>query len=212
VTPFEFGNWQGDFNSFTPTKYLGTELENGMVVNKSACVQGFDKARYDMLVSTEFWSELTLPPFSFMIGSSASAVNAWYIEDISNGTLGTFAKRQIEKRQDNAVPLSELDTILDIFNSTFGEPKTLAGYSSWPNPFMGLNTTTPELQGEKYLKIVDGSLAGQTIPIWSLIQPARALDFIFAWDDSQDARPQSWNNGTNLYNTYKAAKAANLPL
>lgn len=120
------------------------------------------------------------------MGSSGSAVNAWYIEDISSGTLGTFAKRQ-----NNAVPLSSLATILDVFNDTFGEPQSLSGYASWPNPFAGLETTTPALRNATYLKIIDGSLAGQTIPLWSSIQPAHALDFIFAWDDSQDARPQS---------------------
>ena len=156
-----------------------------------------------------------------MIGSSGAGSNFWYIEDLSNGTLGTFAKRSrldedtapsdLAKRQYNAVPLTLLDRLLGIFNNTFGEPKTTAAYASWPNPFAGLNTTTPSLRHEPNLKIVDGSLAGQTIPIWSLIQPARAIDFIFAWDDSQDARPQSWNNGTNLYNTYLASKAAGLP-
>jgi lysophospholipase len=45
ITPYEFGSWQGDFKAFTPTAWLGTELEDGIVVNKSACVQGFDKAR-----------------------------------------------------------------------------------------------------------------------------------------------------------------------
>jgi lysophospholipase len=147
-----------------------------------------------------------------MMGSSASAVNAWVIEDLTNGTLGTFAKRQIAKRQDNIVPLSELDPILDILNSSYGEPGSLAAYASWPNPFKGLDSTTPELRNESYLKIIDGSLNGQTIPMWSLIQPARALDFIFSWDDSQNARPQSWNNGSNLYNVYLAAKREGISL
>jgi lysophospholipase len=147
-----------------------------------------------------------------MMGSSASAVNAWYIEDVTNGTFGTFAKRQVAKRQDNIVPLSELDPILEGLNSSYGDSSSLSAYSSWPNPFAGLDTTTPALRNASYLKIIDGSLNGQTIPLWSLIQPARALDFIFAWDDSQDARPQSWNNGTNLYNTYLAAKMEGIPL
>lgn len=156
-----------------------------------------------------------------MMGSCAAAVAAWYIEDVSNGTLGGFAKRScpdehaapsdLGKRQSLAVPLSVLDPILGVFNDTFGEPASTAAYASWPNPFMGLNTTTPSLRNAARLKLIDGSLAGQAIPLWSLIQPARALDFIFAWDDSQDARPQAWNNGTNLYNTYIASKAAGIP-
>lgn len=45
LTPYEFGAWQGDFSSFTPTAWLGTDLKNGAVVNASACVQGFDRIR-----------------------------------------------------------------------------------------------------------------------------------------------------------------------
>lgn len=156
-----------------------------------------------------------------MMGSTAAAVNAWYIEDVSDGDYGGFARSagsdegvtssSLAKRQDQAVPLSELNYILGAFNSTFNESASLAGYASWPNPFVGLNTTTPSLRDDPLLKIIDGSLAGQTIPLFSLIQPARALDFIIACDNSQDARPQNWNNGTNLYNTYKAAIQNKLP-
>ena len=156
-----------------------------------------------------------------MMGSSSEAENMWYIEDLSNGTLGTFAKRSrfeahlspsnLAKRQNNAVPLSELEDLFDAFNETFEENATSAIYASWPNPFVGLDTTTPSLRDEPYLKIVDGSEAGQGIPLWSLIQPARHLDLIFAWDDGADARPNGWNNGTNLYNTYLAAMRHGLP-
>ena len=156
-----------------------------------------------------------------MMGSTSAALNMWYIEDLSNGTLGTFAKRSRldehvspsyhAKRQNNAVSLSELEDLFEAFNETFMENATSVAYASWPNPFVGLNTTTLSLRDEPYLKIVDGSEAGQTIPLWSLIQPARHLDFIFAWDDSADARPNGWNNGTNLYNTYVAAKRSELP-
>lgn len=155
------------------------------------------------------------------MGSTAAAVNMWYIEDRSNGTLATFAKRShlgghvppsyLAKRQNNVVPLSELEGLFEAFNKTFMENATTVSYASWPNPFLGLNTTTPSLRNESYLKILDGSQAGQAIPLWSLIQPARRLDFIFAWDDDADVRPNGWNNGTNLYNTYVAAKHSDVP-
>lgn len=157
-----------------------------------------------------------------MMGSTAAAANMWYIEDRSGGTLATFPKRShldedeanpsdLSKRQDNAVPLSELEDLDKVFSERFNESITTVSYASWPNPFAGLKSTTSPLRNERYLKIVDGSTNGQTIPLWSLIQPARHLDFIFAWDDSADARPEDWNNGTNLYNTYVAAKKAKLP-
>jgi hypothetical protein len=46
ITPFEFGAWQGDFGSFTPTEWLGTQMKGGFPANKSSCVRGFDKTRY----------------------------------------------------------------------------------------------------------------------------------------------------------------------
>lgn len=61
------------------------------------------------------------------------------------------------------------------------------------------------------LSFVDGSEGGQTIPLWGLIQPSRNASFIVAWEDSNDAHPYEWMNGTNLYNTYVAAKDAGLP-
>jgi lysophospholipase len=44
MTPFEFGAWGGSASSFVPTQYLGTKLNNGVPVNESACVVGFDRA------------------------------------------------------------------------------------------------------------------------------------------------------------------------
>jgi lysophospholipase len=59
--------------------------------------------------------------------------------------------------------------------------------------------------------MVDGSEGGQTIPLWGQIQPARASNFIIAWEDTNDAPPYGWNNGTNIYHTYQQASAAGLP-
>ncbi len=155
------------------------------------------------------------------MGSSASGINLWYIEDLSNGTFGTFSKRSrtnehsllssLTKRQNNAVPLADLEGIIEGFNETSHENISTMVYSSWPNPFKGLNTTTPELRNAADLKIIDGSEGGQAIPLWGQIQPVRKPDFLIAWDDNEDARPYFWNNGTNLHDTYVAAKRAGIP-
>ena len=44
---------------------------------------------------------------------------------------------------------------------------------------------------------VDGSETGETIPLRPLIQPARKVDFIVAFDASTDGAYE-WVNGTNL--------------
>ena len=58
---------------------------------------------------------------------------------------------------------------------------------------------------------MDGTESMQGLPFWGQIQPARHLDFIIAWDSNADAAPYTWINGTSLYNTYLAAKAASIP-
>jgi lysophospholipase len=62
---------------------------------------------------------------------------------------------------------------------------------------------------ETNLEMVDGSESGQTIPFWPLLQPARALDVIIAFEGSSETR-MGWPNGTNIIDTYKAATAAGL--
>ncbi|OJJ42302.1 hypothetical protein ASPZODRAFT_125778 [Penicilliopsis zonata CBS 506.65] len=184
VTPFEFGAWEGSVRAFTPTEWLGNRLSNGQPVNDSVCVRGFDRD-------------------SLIIGSSADAFNFWYLEAVSNDTLGQFAKR--------AVTLSDLDGIIEGFEEVFGLNLTQSAYAVYPNPFANLSLSSGVAHTAPELTLVDGSETGQTIPFWGQIQPARNVDFIFAWDDSQDASPYSWNNGTNLYNTYRAANATGLP-
>lgn len=88
---------------------------------------------------------------------------------------------------------------------------TEIAYGSVPNPFFGVSSASAYTQTATDLSFVDGSEGGQTIPLWGQIQPVRNASFIIAWEDSNDAHPYEWNNGTNLYNTYLAAKAARLP-
>ncbi|KZF25785.1 hypothetical protein L228DRAFT_266236 [Xylona heveae TC161] len=203
VTPLEFGAWNGSISSFTPTEWVGTYLDNGTAVNKSACVRGFDRA-------------------SFIMGSSGDAFNLWYVQTESNGSVGGFAKRSqqptkrslaqkksLSKRA--SFPPAILEEIVSTFNDTFGENVTESAYAIWPNPFAGLPSSSPFVQQEQDLLVVDGSESGQTIPLWGQIQPARSPNFIIAWDSSEDAMPYNWDNGTNLYNTYLAANASGIP-
>lgn len=194
ITPFEFGAWSGSVNAFTPTEWLGTRLQNGSTVNASACVRGFDRA-------------------SYIMGSSAGAINMWYIENLSNGTLAPFAKRSYTKRQNSgsAVPQAELEDLVTAFQEYFGENKSSMAYANYPNPFSGLSSSSSSVRDLADLELVDGSESGQTIPLWGQIQPPRGLDLVIAWDSSQDGHPYNWNNGTSLYNTYLAANASGLP-
>ncbi|KAF4625054.1 hypothetical protein G7Y89_g13113 [Cudoniella acicularis] len=202
ITPFEFGAWSGSIGAFTPTEWLGTSLSGGVPVNESACVRGFDRA-------------------GFLIGTSADTFDAWYIQALSNGTEAQFAKRssgagnridgtdRSAKRQSAAMD-ELLQIIPESFSKVFGLNITSSSYAVFPNPFANLSSTSSVVNHSKDLRLVDGSESGQAIPLWGLIQPARGLEFIIAWDDNEDAAPYQWNNGTNLYNSYLAANASKI--
>ena len=161
---------------------------NGSAINDT-CVVGFDQV-------------------GFAMGTSSSADNFWTLEAISNGTEGSFAKRSsLRKRQSS--DQSATNSILglnSIFGSTFNLSLNDTLYAVYPNPFRGYNNS--ELD-EPNLVMVDGSESGQTIPLWPLLQPARGVDFIIAFDGSGET-PYLWQNGTNMIDTYNAATAAGL--
>jgi lysophospholipase len=186
--PFEFGAWQGRASAFVPTQYLGTTMINGSAINNT-CVVGFDQT-------------------GFAMGTSSSAWNLWLLNSLTNGIEGQFAKRDlgateerhvIEKRQ-SAIEL------IPIFVSAFNETLNESLYAVYPNPFQGYNNSLIDVAK---LELVDGSESGQTVPLFPVLQSARDVDFIIAWDASAET-PYAWQNGTNIIDTYNAAIGAGL--
>jgi lysophospholipase len=77
----------------------------------------------------------------------------------------------------------------------------------YPNPFYKwTGQENPNGNNEK-LTLLDGGLADENIPLEPLLQPERAVDAIFAFDNSADS-PQKWPKGISLYTTYQ--KSLNL--
>ncbi|KAG0148689.1 hypothetical protein CROQUDRAFT_75104 [Cronartium quercuum f. sp. fusiforme G11] len=80
------------------------------------------------------------------------------------------------------------------------------------NPFKGLGTGFGPGSGfpdgkDPLLYLADGGFAGENMPLWPLIQPARKLDVIFAVDAQADDDPKpinarGYSNGTSLYTSY----------
>ena len=151
--------------------------------------------------------------------STGWAFNFYLIDDWYNIPL--FAKRHLSGRQsgDNPVDNGGIDLpknadenpFYDLLNqtaSTFGVSLDDALWSTWPNPFNNL-ASAPEMADTENLLLVDGSETGETIPLRPLMQPARALDFIIAYDATSELGPYNWVNGTNLYNSYLSANQSN---
>lgn len=106
------------------------------------------------------------------MGSAAAAWNYWWIAIASNNSLGQFSKRSdseitLEKRQ-SGFSLDTLEALDQAFSQTFNLSLSQIANPSVPNPFGGHDNIT----------LADGSEAGQSVPFWSLIQPARKLDLM----------------------------------
>ncbi|KAI5951058.1 plb1 [Candida jiufengensis] len=72
-----------------------------------------------------------------------------------------------------------------------------------PNPFFGADHgDSHSMVTNDTLYLVDGGEDLQNVPFYSLIQTARDVDVIFAFDNSADTN-QSWPNGTSIMETYK---------
>lgn len=184
--PFEFGAWNGP-KAFFPTKYLGTDMLDGAPVDQ--CVVGFDRA-------------------TFVLGAVGDGWNYWLLSDLSNNTLGHFSKRA---ESTNGFPIKEIDGLIKIFNETFNYTRDEALYLTLPDPFATKASINEDVPRPINLTLFDEAEAGQAIPLWSLAQPARNLDFIIAWDDAEDAELYTWNNGTNLYDSYSFATDHGVP-
>ncbi|KAI5781958.1 lysophospholipase [Geopyxis carbonaria] len=101
------------------------------------------------------------------------------------------------------------DFLLDIADGALAgiasDNNDIADYS--PNPFFGVNPRTNPSAKARDLTLVDGGLDLQNIPLHPLIQPARAVDVIFAFDNSADTllpdgTATNWPNGTALIASY----------
>ncbi|KAL9033045.1 MAG: hypothetical protein Q9214_007697, partial [Letrouitia sp. 1 TL-2023] len=148
----------------------------------------------------------------FVLGAAGDAFTFWYIQDKSNGTLAPFSKRSKDKSNTLVkrylFPSDVIDELVDAFQQYFNLSLSDIAYTLIPNPFAGLSTSSPEFEAAEQIKVVDASEGGQTIPLWGQIQPARESTFIIAWDAAQDATPYNWDTGTDLYDTYLQASAA----
>jgi lysophospholipase len=191
------------------------------------CVQGFDNAGY--LPFTVNVIDIN----SFVVASAASAINLWYIENRTNGAAGQFAKRSLPESHDEATFASHLKSILkrwpadeavteqdrvangtsallgliDLMESTFNLTLEESLYAIWPNPFLN---STPAMENDEYLLLVDGSEILQEIPLWPIIQPARHVDFVIANDAGGTDLSNGWMNGSSLIDTAAYAAANNV--
>jgi lysophospholipase len=83
-------------------------------------------------------------------------------------------------------------------------------FAVYPNPFYGYSSS-PGVETETELHLVDGGSSNQNNPIWPFIQPDRSevIDVLIVNDDSADTT-DNFPNGTEIHHTYVRAQQLGL--
>jgi lysophospholipase len=193
LTPFEMGSWAPDVNAFTPSKYLGTTMSNG--VANGTCVNGFDN-------------------LGFVLGTSSNVFNdiAAFYSSLTT-TLDTICASSIgiEESNELGAAIAALETIFPSLTSDLSEAVE-ALYALYPNPFYNLASAT-SVSSMETLHMVDGGESGQTSPIFPHLIPERNVSLIIVNDNNGDyptTTLPSYPNGTAIYASYMSAKHAGL--
>ncbi|OBA19477.1 hypothetical protein METBIDRAFT_33162 [Metschnikowia bicuspidata var. bicuspidata NRRL YB-4993] len=80
--PFEMGSWDPSLYAFTKTKYLGTDVSDGVPVNGS-CIGGFDNSGFVMGTSSSLFNQFVLQINTTSLSSTIQSLISLFLEDIS---------------------------------------------------------------------------------------------------------------------------------
>ncbi|QPG76351.1 hypothetical protein FOA43_003739 [Brettanomyces nanus] len=187
ISPYEFGSWSPFVGGFTEMEYLGTSYKAGKPANSSKqCTVKFDNAGLMVAYSSDFiaaWSEY-LPEIT---SGNQTALDA--LTDSESGTmLGSSFN----------VSVSTLSSLFNMVNTDTQDVL----YALMANPFFEstLPSNESDIPSNKTLKLVDGGLFDEGVPMDPFLVPAREVDVVFAYDNSGDTN-DTWPDGTSLLAT-----------
>jgi lysophospholipase len=120
----------------------------------------------------------------FVLGTSSSLFNQFILQLNSTGVEGILK-----------------DLAEDILTDLGNDNDDIAIYD--PNPFANSSfTMSTVMDTAPYLTLVDGGEDNQNVPLHPLIQPARNVDIVLAFDNSADT-DNNWPAGLSLIATYE---------
>lgn len=119
----------------------------------------------------------------YTIGTSATLFNQFILQLNSTGVSGVL-----------------LELAQSILEDLGEDSDDIAVYE--PNPFYNITESSSSITKDIVLDLVDGGEDNQNVPLYPLIQPARALDAVMAFDNSADT-DFNWANGSSLVWTYQ---------
>ncbi|CZT52134.1 related to PLB1-phospholipase B (lysophospholipase) [Rhynchosporium secalis] len=185
ITPFETGSWNPLVYAFMPSKYLGSTNGN--------CFTGFDNLGFVLGTSSHIFNGLA---------AVATGLGPT-LDTFCSATDGTADTSSLGKVM-NAV-IKKFPSLTERMNKAID-----AFYALYPNPFYGFPSALA-VSAQKTLHMVDGGESGQLNPILPHLLPARNVGLVIINDNAGDARKiPSYPNGTAIYVSFLAAKAAGL--
>ncbi|RDW74870.1 hypothetical protein BP6252_06012 [Coleophoma cylindrospora] len=180
-TPYEFGSWDSSIAAFTPTKYLGSTVNNGVA---ESCFTNYDN-------------------LGFVLGTSSSLFNDLNY-DVDNGVNPPLLADWCGSNSDVSAIGSEITTLIEEIYTI--EYQTVADlFAQWPNPFYN-SAASPLVSSQANLSMVDGGQSGQTDPIFPMLVPERNISVILVNDNAGDTS-DNYPNGTAIYSSYLSAQA-----
>ncbi|CAD6644973.1 HN1_G0037560.mRNA.1.CDS.1 [Saccharomyces cerevisiae] len=81
--PFEMGSWDPSLNSFANVKYLGTNVSNGVPLERGKCTAGFDNAGFIMGTSSTLFNQFLLRINSTHLPSFITRLARHFLKDLS---------------------------------------------------------------------------------------------------------------------------------
>lgn len=112
-SPYEFGSWSPDVSAFTPTKYLGTTMKNGVPTGE--CTENYDNLGYILGTSSTLFNEACLSAPTPVNGSSdpfeSAAAFLDGVHEISTEDLYAIYKNPFHEYTSSSATINSADNI-----------------------------------------------------------------------------------------------------
>ncbi|KAJ3017826.1 hypothetical protein HKX48_003360 [Thoreauomyces humboldtii] len=139
-----------------------------------------DAGTWEPTVAANVWETTPFETGSFL-PSVASFIQTKYLGTSLNNTIATSCTTSFD--QTSII----LGTSSALFNmEPLGPPLPGLNRTVYPNMFAGMKKVEPSIAAASTLEFADGGETGQNIPLFPLLQKARAVDLILAVDGGDD--------------------------
>lgn len=180
ITPYEFGSFSPFVGGFIPIEILGSQLNDGLPEYENDCTYDFDNAGFLTAASANILPGYQQLVLEFLAGNET--ISELIYQELGTNISATYVELLLNLINDN-------------YNDTF--------YALLDNPFFNssLAFNESELTDYETLKLADGGLFTEAIPLDPMLAPSRQIDVVFAFDNSASSDEDNWPNGDSLFAT-----------